>query len=327
MSLLAPGCSRASKPAATADAPEAQSRRETVTWGPIELALTFTPAAVSLDRDVMLDVQVKSPEHMEVVVPPLDDRLAGLSANGHYDSDPVTRDSVTTRTLHYKLTPSVAAEYRLAPFAVSYTDSRTQPPLAGWFPTRPIVLEVKPLVDGQPGATLAGDLAPLWIRPPFRVVAGYILLALLGVAALAFLWRTLRRVRREVALRRLSPRERALRELHELMAKGLIDHGLVKEFYVELTMIVRRYIERRHGVKAPEQTTEEFLQAVSQDARFGPDVLARLRQFLQAADMVKFAAQHPSGDAIHQAIDTAERYIQQDDATPSPAVDAGREAP
>jgi hypothetical protein len=116
----------------------------------------------------------------------------------------------------------------------------------------------------------------------------------------------------------MSPRERALRELSALLAKDLIAHDQPKEFYLELTMIVRRYIERQHAIRAPEQTTEEFLVAVSQDSRFPPPVLMRLRAFLEAADLVKFATHRPAPESAREATGTAKEYIQTDASEPSP---------
>jgi len=111
---------------------------------------------------------------------------------------------------------------------------------------------------------------------------------------------------------RMSPRERALEELRELLNKGLLEKHKIKDFYVELTMVVRRYIERQHKVRAPEQTTEEFLQQISQDKRFKPEVIRKLRDFLQAADMVKFAAYQPDDEMNNNSIRTAEEYIKTD---------------
>ena len=110
-------------------------------------------------------------------------------------------------------------------------------------------------------------------------------------------------------LRRLSPAERAVRELDALLAKDLIRRGKVKDFYVELTMVVRRYIERQHGIRAPEQTTQEFLRAAGDDRRFPPAVLRKLAAFLEAADLVKFAAHQPDADAIDRAARTARDFI------------------
>jgi hypothetical protein len=108
-------------------------------------------------------------------------------------------------------------------------------------------------------------------------------------------------------------------ELAALLKRDLIARGDPKEFYLELTMIVRRYIERSHGVRAPEQTTEEFLAAASWDPRFSREVLAKLREFLQAADLVKFAAHRPAPGAAERATDTARDYIETDSELPARA--------
>ena len=106
--------------------------------------------------------------------------------------------------------------------------------------------------------------------------------------------------------------ERAIAELQRLLSRNLPARGLYKEFYIELTMVVRRYIERTHGIRAPEQTTEEFLVAVSKDPRFAPAVITKLRAFLQAADLVKYAAYRPDRPAIDQSLATARTYVETD---------------
>ena len=47
--------------------------------------------------------------------------------------------------------------------------------------------------------------------------------------------------------------------LRELFAQNLVARGLIKPYYFALSTILRRYIENRFGLQAPEQTTEEFL--------------------------------------------------------------------
>jgi len=81
---------------------------------------------------------------------------------------------------------------------------------------------------------------------------------------------------------------------------------------MELTMIVRRYIERQYAVRAPEQTTDEFLAAAVEHPRFTPRVVTHLREFLRAADLVKFADYHPDAGVIDQATATARKYIETD---------------
>lgn len=288
-----------------------------MSWGAVEMAMVFDPPTVRYDRDVLLTIRTTVPSEVDVGLPPLDDRVRGFILAGSYSHDPVTHAGKTTRELHVRLTPVIAEEHRIAPFAVSYTDRSTSPSRSGWFPTRPVTLPVSDPYDGDTGGNVEDLLDPVWIYPPFRTVAFWASAALLVIAAGTGGWILLRRVHRHIEVRRMSPKERALRELSALLAKGLMGRRLHKEFYLELTMIVRRYIERQHGVRAPEQTTEEFLAAAAEDARFPEHVVAKLRAFLEAADLVKFAAHHPTANAAKQATTTAKEYVQTDAAVES----------
>ena len=89
-----------------------------------------------------------------------------------------------------------------------------------------------------------------------------------------------------------SGRDRTCRT-RGLLAENLPAHGLVKEFYLRLTGIVRQYVEDTTGIRAPEQTTEEFLRDMRSSSVFPADRSARLAEFLEAADLVKYAGQEP----------------------------------
>ena len=65
-------------------------------------------------------------------------------------------------------------------------------------------------------------------------------------------------------------------------------------------------------VENEELTTEEFLKAVSSDNRFNIDTVKKLRDFLESADLVKFAAYNPESNAIDNSIRTARLYIETD---------------
>ena len=305
---MLPGCRRQE-----ADNPELEPRVEDMSWGQVDFVITADPPVVEYDRDILLTLRMETPAHIEAAFPFIADRLEGFVLNGSYDSDPVTVSGKTTREQHVHLTPRLAQEYRIAPMAVTYKDRGTQPPHEGWFATRAMVFEaVRPTESGV--TDVRADLNPIWIHPPPGTVLLTVFLVLLAIAGIFGIARLARRARRAVQLKRMSPRERALRELDELLGAGLIESNQAKEFYVRLTMIVRQYIERQHSVRAPEQTTEEFLAAVSEDPRFGHDIVLRLKAFLEAADLVKFAAYLPDSGAVEQSTRTAQDYIDEDSA-------------
>ena len=125
-----------------------------------------------------------------------------------------------------------------------------------------------------------------------------------------------RRKRRPVEPRRQTPEEIAQAALALLLAENLPARGLVKEFYLRLTGIVRQYVEDTTGIRAPEQTTEEFLRDMRSRAVFPPERSARLAEFLEAADLVKYAGQQPEEGQIDQAIARAHEFV---NLKPSPA--------
>ena len=118
-----------------------------------------------------------------------------------------------------------------------------------------------------------------------------------------------RRKRRTIEPRRQTPEEIARAALERLLAEDLPRRGLVKEFYLRLTGIVRQYVEDTTGIRAPEQTTEEFLRDMRSRAAFPPERSVQLAEFLEAADLIKYAGQQPGAGQIDQAIARAHEFV------------------
>ena len=94
-----------------------------------------------------------------------------------------------------------------------------------------------------------------------------------------------------------------------MLAENLPAAGLIKEFYLRLTGIVRQYVEDTTGIRAPEQTTEEFLRDIHSHAEFPPERSVRLAEFLEAADLIKYAGQQPGEGQIDLAIARAHEFV------------------
>ena len=124
----------------------------------------------------------------------------------------------------------------------------------------------------------------------------------------------------------LPPHEIAQRELAQLMSLGLLEKGEVKEFYYRLTLILRRYIEGRFGIMAPERTTEEFLIDMKRSRDLAEDHKRTLADFLLAADMVKYARFTPAKDEGERALRIAEQFVMTTIAAPAPHARAGAQA-
>lgn len=96
---------------------------------------------------------------------------------------------------------------------------------------------------------------------------------------------------------------KALRALARLRETARTTGAEIERFYVDVSAVLRVYLEERFGLRAPERTTEEFLLELEQPAvggvLDGGQRLA-LRRFLSQCDLVKFAAQTP-GEEVHLA--------------------------
>jgi hypothetical protein len=103
-------------------------------------------------------------------------------------------------------------------------------------------------------------------------------------------------IRRAENLRPLvvqSPEELAREELEALRARRLPETGRIKEFHVDVSMIIRQYIERRSGIKALEMPTSDLVAACRHTARLDENYISMMRRFLEVCDLVKFA-KYPS---------------------------------
>ncbi len=285
----------------------------------VSLKLEATPDKVSPAEDLMLTLTVEAPSHLAVTLPDLRDRFSGFSMAEDFATDPVEANGRTRQTYRWRLTPEPSAErYRLAPFAVTTQDKRSATPQVLSFATKPVLFPgegARPVVTGDPEVTPE----PEWIPPTAKTVTLWIFAVLAGFAALAAILYALTKLSRRVREYRMSPIDRALAELQRLLSRNLPGRGLYKEFYIELTMVVRRYIERTHGIRAPEQTTQEFLAAAANQPTFTPEVLAQLRTFLESADLVKFAGQEATTAMTDDATSKARTYIESDAAHPPPS--------
>jgi len=78
----------------------------------------------------------------------------------------------------------------------------------------------------------------------------------------------------------------ALADLESLAP--LLDLRHSRDYAIRSTTILRRYIEARYGLRAPNQATEEFLVTAGQSPALPVEHRASLRRFLELCDLLKF---------------------------------------
>ena len=136
----------------------------------------------------------------------------------------------------------------------------------------------------------------------------YILLAALAIIGFWIYWFVIRKRKEEVeedTYKAMPPYDEAILKLNELDEKLLWQNNKVKEYYSELTEIVRGYIERELKVPALEKTTDEVLDMLkdfkdAETIQTSEDTIKKLRDLLREADLVKFAKSKPLAIEIEE---------------------------
>ncbi len=177
--------------------------------------------------------------------------------------------------------------------------------------TEEIPLEVAPIPVEKITAKMAPERGPLVVDPGAR--AWWWWAALVGVAAawLAIavaLWKRWRL--RQAVARRRSAYDEAVAELRVLEAAGAPDVDTADAWFVRLSAIVRRYLEKRYEIRAPELTTEEFLQVALRGASLTAEHRSLLATFLECCDRVKFAAYRPEEKESLEMLAAARTFIE-----------------
>lgn len=169
------------------------------------------------------------------------------------------------------------------------------------------------------------------VRQPFSLAyykryIPHIIILLLIAAGLYYWWRKNQKKAEipEPPVPEPPPHVWALHALEELEHKGLWQRGEIKEHYTLLTAILREYLERRYGIHAMEQTSEEILLQL-QHVELNNDLLVDTGQLLSVADLIKFAKADPGVNVHQAAIDRVRKFVHETMLPDIPEVSAHSE--
>ncbi|MBK1858584.1 hypothetical protein [Cerasicoccus arenae] len=133
------------------------------------------------------------------------------------------------------------------------------------------------------------------------------LTAVIAVGTIALIALVVWLARRKPATKQLTPAEEARLRLGE--AADLADGQDDKAFSTTVSDALRVFMERAFSLRAPEQTTEEFLQSAQSSGRLPEASLQTLARFLELCDLAKFAQQSFGDEERLQLLNTARNFV------------------
>ncbi len=280
--------------------------------GPVKATVSLSPPTPRLGDSLVLSLTVAAEAGVVVEMPAFGDALGRFAIIDFTPRQEVASNGASTTSQRYTLEAPLSGRHRIPRLRIEYTDERGG---AGAAETRELLTEELPFViesvlpDGAVADTLLPMRAPL--EEPAPGVAYWGTGAAIGLAGLAALavWLWSRRRAMATLRERETAFERAMQRLGRLELQGVPDDAAAGPWYVELSDIVRRYIEERLAVRAPELTTEEFLREAGRNAEFSDGHRDLLADFLARCDQVKFAAHRPGAEESRRALEAARRFL------------------
>ncbi|MFQ5877131.1 MAG: hypothetical protein ACE5JH_05500 [Acidobacteriota bacterium] len=232
-----------------------------------------------------------------------------------------TEDGMLMDVLVLRVTAFEVGEGAIPRFEVSYVDPEGLEVTARSEPIPFAVVSVLSEGDTEP-ADIKGPVAmpesPLW---------PWLLLGATALAAALYAWRRRRRRRATAAATPPAPprppHETAYADLQRLLSSDLLARGRVKEFYIELSEILRRYVGARFRIETFERTTSEILEGL-REVRAGAGAITSSREFFGTCDLVKFAKYVPASEQTRAHVERAYRLV---DETRPPAPAAATQEP
>jgi hypothetical protein len=280
--------------------------------GPVTTTVVVTPKSPLIGDIMSLTLTVEAKDGVELTMPKSREAFSRFEITDE-DQGREAIDGGERHTQSYKIQTSSSGRLRIPPMRLVFVDTRPGEEASGEereLLTEEIAILVRPVLSGEEAtdATLRPIRRPLeehlgpslWQRYWWAFLGGPLLLATL-VAGL--IWR---RGRKAV---QISPYERASVALSELEAGGLPDEEARDYWYVELSSIVRRYLEDRFALRAPELTTEEFLRVAQRSVLISSEHKALLSSFLADCDQVKFAGYAPGEEESRSVLAAARRFL------------------
>lgn len=296
--------------AAGADDPLRAVTRE----GPVTATVTLAPAAPRLGDSMTLTLAVEAEPGVGVEMPSFGDALGRFTIVDFTPRAGTADDGGALLSQRYTLQATASGRHRVPRLRIEFVDDR--PGRGDGEPrellTDEVAFEVASVLSDGAGA---GELRPArdplpeiegpWLERRWPWFAGGVAVlaaVLAGIAA----W-----LRRAAGRTRLTAFDRASSRLAGLRGRGLPGPEHVDPWYVELSDIVRRYVEERFSLRAPELTTEEFLLEAGRSAELTPAHRELLSGFLERCDRVKFARYNPGEGESRDALDLVSRFLEE----------------
>jgi hypothetical protein len=280
--------------------------------GPVRTQIQLRHDNMSILDQQDLHLTVQYPEGMDIEFPGFTERLEDYrmvpwrDEVKHVESGNVTLE----KFVRFELFES--GEQVLPPIRIVFSTGFGEARVSRNIDTPDLTFHIESINDpALVQAPLEDSLTLRRPKPyPWEKVALAILSGLLLCAGLVWTWRKYRKHKNAPPPPPEPAHHWAWRAL-EVLVNEQESGSLSNEIFVDrLSLILRTYIEKRYGIQAPEQTTEEFIaRGVEQHSQLAEHKVV-LTRFMEYADLIKFAKQSANAEDAQKGFDFLKSFIE-----------------
>jgi len=280
--------------------------------GPLTVHIRADKTEMTIAETFLLEFEAAIEPGYEVQMPKVDKILENFGiVDWDNLGDKLDENNNVVSRYRYRLEPFLSGTFPIPAFTFQFTDVNNPEEKTYELTTEPIDIEVTSLLGEQRDELIIADIEGV-VQMPGK--SSYWPLWVSGIAVIiaAVSFRLyLRRKRAAELVRILRPaHEIAYDRLRDLVKEDLVKKAKIKEFYEQISDILRHYIEHRFNLRAPERTTEEFLIELATADILGTDDKTDLGEFLKLSDLVKFAKHNPTTEQIQKTFDLVKNFIE-----------------
>jgi hypothetical protein len=284
--------------------------------GPMIIHVKANKEQITTADELTLQLEAVADAGYEVEFPKPGEKLEDFKIVDHDEPMPtLTKDGKVLHSQSYQLEPFLAGDYKIPPMKITFWKKNEKEPQKHEFESEAFTIHVTSILTGKSGEAKIKDLVPPMLIPGWDQKWFWFTAAGIGIIAACsaggLFYRRCHRPETLEEIVKLPAHELAFQQLDNLLADQLIEKGQIKEFYIRISDILRRYIENRFSLCAPERTTEEFLLELRQSSLLADSHKRLLKEFLNQCDLVKFAKFLPAVDETHKTVDVSKQFIEE----------------
>ena len=284
-----------------------------------QMNASIDSTSIKIGEQITYKIQVEA-DSTDLVVFPEGQTFLPLEVIESYKTDTTINDAKFNLIKKYGLTQfdsggfTIPRQKIVIGTKVFYTDSlQVEVKNVIVDTTKQGLFDIKPIIEVEKSPSQ-------WWKYVLMTLA---ILFLIGFLLYWFIWRT-KPLSKEEKIALLPPYDRAKLALQKLDESHYLENSELKDYYSELTFIIRKYLDEKVYDHALESTTDELIDRLNllkdgNQIDINKDDIKNIKTILKRADLVKFAKSAPDIELAKLDRNTIDLEIDQvKEALPEP---------